>query len=733
MSVPATIRKSADLPEIFRQLDDYGARFVVYGADKKPRRPNGVLADVTKAATWCTQAEAWAVVGTVQDGVPIVGIGFVLDADRDLAEDRLPVFLIDLDNCLGPDGEPNPDAAKLVGVFNCYTEVSISGGGLHLLPGADPPPLLHRCKLTTLAGQSVEIYRTGRYVALTGNLLGANHGELVDATEAVEELAARVNREGGEKVPAEWRQVAIAGVVADDELIAQIEAEPFAGRRWRNEDGHTDRSSNDYRLSLDLVEANYSHEDIEAALRSFRHGQMGGGKLTGRLADRQICRLIAKAEASTFRSWDDADGWTIWREPDGKVIRIHFERLAENGRRRRAEREAVAMAEVVNIKTAAEPTNGKAKAEPQPFSFWRIADMRLLEPPRFVAGGIVPYAAPSLFFAPSGAFKTTLSVDLVLSIAYRPDWHGEVIPEPFPVIYVANEDRYALARQRVVGWVDHYGIEDERVIVLCDDVLLHGVDVVDRLLTTARVAFPWAERCGFVFDTSDKSINGDPDKASDVLPAMRLQDNLAQESAYVLSAAHTSWGNEDRVKGSVTSWNSYHMRGRITKDPSANIGNLKIIHMKNGPSGQEFDFEYTQHNFDGISTMIPSRIDPAAVNTAAISANALATKNRNHGDAVTALHRAIEAGPVLVPGWAGEKGLQEFVPTGAAWAAWRDQFREIVTKRSEKPIKANHVSSRFEEATRALVKLGIVRSVANVWITRIKPQDIVHDGGAAND
>ena len=35
-----------------------------------------------------------------------------------------------------------------------------------------------------------------------------------------------------------------------------------------------------------------------------------------------------------------------------------------------------------------------------------------------------------------------------------------------PIVYVANEDAYGLARQRVVGWLDFHGYKGERVVVI---------------------------------------------------------------------------------------------------------------------------------------------------------------------------------------------------------------------------------------------------------------------------
>jgi len=124
------------------------ARFVRYTSRKVPRTVEGSSASSTDARTWSTyDAAADSRVGE--------GVGFVLGGG---------IGCIDLDHCL-VDGELAPWAADIVAANpGTYVEVSRSGEGLHLFGLlAEGPGRLVR------DGRSIEVYSTGRYIALTGH------------------------------------------------------------------------------------------------------------------------------------------------------------------------------------------------------------------------------------------------------------------------------------------------------------------------------------------------------------------------------------------------------------------------------------------------------------------------------------------------------------------------------------------------------------------------------------
>jgi len=123
------------------------ARFVRYTSRKVPRTVQGRSASSTDARTWSTyDAAAASRVGE--------GVGFVLGGG---------IGCIDLDHCL-IDGELAPWAADIVAANpGTYVEISRSGEGLHLFGHLEERP-----GRLVRDGRSIEVYSTGRYIALTG-------------------------------------------------------------------------------------------------------------------------------------------------------------------------------------------------------------------------------------------------------------------------------------------------------------------------------------------------------------------------------------------------------------------------------------------------------------------------------------------------------------------------------------------------------------------------------------
>ena len=117
--------------------------------------------------------ETW---GNYQSAVECVrrglaqGIGYEFDGR---------VYGVDLDHVINADGTLMPQAQDIVGKLNSYTEVSPSGTGLHVFVLApDANITRHRKKDFFL-----EIYSTGRYFTITGDVYGENRDIAFRASE----------------------------------------------------------------------------------------------------------------------------------------------------------------------------------------------------------------------------------------------------------------------------------------------------------------------------------------------------------------------------------------------------------------------------------------------------------------------------------------------------------------------------------------------------------------------
>jgi primase-polymerase (primpol)-like protein len=159
-------RTEGTIPAEMRARD----RWVRRSRSKAPLRADtGQGASVTDPADWTTHRAAAA-------SPHGAGLGFVLDGDG--------LVCIDLDHCLDGDQIADWAAAILQDCPPTYTEISPSGTGLHLWGLGH---LDHGRRIRRPDGAAIEIYGTGRYIAL-----GYRHqdapAELADLTEVINAL-----------------------------------------------------------------------------------------------------------------------------------------------------------------------------------------------------------------------------------------------------------------------------------------------------------------------------------------------------------------------------------------------------------------------------------------------------------------------------------------------------------------------------------------------------------------
>jgi putative DNA primase/helicase len=108
-------------------------------------------ASSTDLLTWSTFQEA---LEAYENG-DFAGLGFVFSSAD-------PYAGIDLDNCVGGDGEIAGWALEIVRYFDSYTELSATGSGLHIIVRGDVP---NRRK------GDVEVYSSKRFFTVTGHVV----------------------------------------------------------------------------------------------------------------------------------------------------------------------------------------------------------------------------------------------------------------------------------------------------------------------------------------------------------------------------------------------------------------------------------------------------------------------------------------------------------------------------------------------------------------------------------
>ncbi|MFJ5103165.1 DNA primase [Streptomyces sp. NPDC088554] len=151
-------------------------RWIRRSSTKVPLTVAGTAASSTDLRTWSMHRDATA-------STAGVGLGFVLSDEDD-------IVCLDLDHCLNPlTGRLAPWAAAIVrDAGTTYVEVSPSGDGLHIWGRAT---VRQGRRIRRPDGTAVEIYGTGRYIAMTGRRHGLSPSILADLSAVVTNLTAR--------------------------------------------------------------------------------------------------------------------------------------------------------------------------------------------------------------------------------------------------------------------------------------------------------------------------------------------------------------------------------------------------------------------------------------------------------------------------------------------------------------------------------------------------------------
>lgn len=168
------------------------------------------VSPLTGSGAKAGQPDTWGTFGQALDRVDhgqCKGIGFEFANNGELVG-------VDLDHCI-TNNSLVPEAVELVQRFNTYTEVSQSGTGLHIICKGKLPG-------KAIKSKAVEMYNSGRYFALTGNVYN-DKAVLRDAQPAIDSLydeLANARMKAQEKPT----QVQSGGLTLDDSKLIEIAA-----------------------------------------------------------------------------------------------------------------------------------------------------------------------------------------------------------------------------------------------------------------------------------------------------------------------------------------------------------------------------------------------------------------------------------------------------------------------------------------------------------------------------
>ena len=146
---------------------------------KPPVDPKtGSNASTTNPDTWGTYDQALEYYEEFKES-GCCGPGFVFTKGD-------PYVGIDLDDCLDHETKAmEPKAQEIVQDFNSYTEVSVSGTGLHIIVKGELPS-------AGINKGGIEMYGDRRYFTMTGCMLPGTNPTIEDRQEMVLDLYSRL-------------------------------------------------------------------------------------------------------------------------------------------------------------------------------------------------------------------------------------------------------------------------------------------------------------------------------------------------------------------------------------------------------------------------------------------------------------------------------------------------------------------------------------------------------------
>lgn len=277
-----------NIPEELRQLHQW----VCYKKDKHPRMPSGDHASTTDSTTYSSFDEVCKV---IQSGEAI-GPGIVL-TEKD------PYTIIDLDGVIDEDGNIDPEAQEIVDRMDSYTEVSLSGRGIHIIIRATKQGLKCRKK-------NIEVYDKWRYIALTGNLW-QDRGTIEDRQEEEEWLCSDVFGADQGQEPVEVEDLVLDRAAKPPTRITHLLRNKKFKKAWNYEANLSSMSDYDWYLASKAVEDGWEDQDVANLIIAFRCKHGGEDDLKKALRSDYIKRTLVKIKQASQASILGQLGWEV--------------------------------------------------------------------------------------------------------------------------------------------------------------------------------------------------------------------------------------------------------------------------------------------------------------------------------------------------------------------------------------------------------------------------------------
>lgn len=247
---------------------------------------------------------------------------------------RNGLILIDLDDCLDPQGVPSPQAQALIEHFKSYTEISPSGTGLRIIVHGSLPNITRRDFSPELHGIAGSVFANSGYCTITGEHFKGTPQHIADHNGSLSTWYAETFAEAPEQAPIATYDTKLAAKLAYQQLQVKLGLDYGFKKIWAGDAKYASNSEAVLGLRTDLLRLTLGDPDLAEGLfrqsplyqvnpkKWDRIAQYDYPKALAKLAILPAPQQAAKESGLTVLSEDQANAlkppdWLI----DGVVVR----------------------------------------------------------------------------------------------------------------------------------------------------------------------------------------------------------------------------------------------------------------------------------------------------------------------------------------------------------------------------------------------------------------------------
>ncbi|OGP17020.1 MAG: hypothetical protein A2V21_303310 [Deltaproteobacteria bacterium GWC2_55_46] len=313
-------------------------------------------------------------------------------------------------------------------------------------------------------------------------------------------------------------------------------------------------------------------------------------------------------------------------------------------------------------------------------------------PPRWVVRDILEAEALALVFGDPGTCKSFWAMDIGLSVATGTDFHGHVIADHGPVVYVCGEGQNGIKR-RLMAWSALRGVSHDSApfFVSMSPTALVDPDALDEVLKAIDdIAASAGPPRVVIFDTLARNFGpADENSTSDMSKAISAADAIrARYRSTVLLVHHSGHADKTRARGAMSLKAALDSEYRLDKDETGTI-RFEATKMKDAEHPEPMAFRLRPVDLDLIDPDTGEIITGAALELTSYEPRAAKGK-QGRGKWQT------RANEVLMNIWSTRQD-REGEAARISLADWKDALKDEDFPRQ-----------RIAEVTRALIEAQAV-------------------------